>query len=65
MPIFVAILVTSLLGPLIQCCESQVTGGSWDYIIVGAGPAGLQMGYYLERANRSYVILEKESVPGM
>jgi len=30
----------------------------FDYIIVGAGPAGLQMGYFLEQAGYSYVILE-------
>ena len=29
-----------------------------DYIIVGAGPAGLQMAYFLEQAGRSYLILE-------
>lgn len=29
-----------------------------DYLIVGAGPAGLQLAYYLEKANRSYLILE-------
>lgn len=36
----------------------------FDYIIVGAGPAGLQMGYFLERSNRSYVILEASDVAG-
>ncbi len=30
----------------------------YDYIIVGAGPAGLQMGYFLDHAGRSYLILE-------
>jgi len=30
-----------------------------DYIVVGAGPSGLQLGYYLERAGRDYVILER------
>lgn len=29
-----------------------------DYIIIGAGPAGLQMGYFLEKADRDYLILE-------
>ncbi len=35
-----------------------------DYCIIGAGPAGLQMGFYLDRAKRDYVIFEKASVPG-
>lgn len=29
-----------------------------DYLIIGAGPAGLQLGYYLEKAGRDYLILE-------
>lgn len=32
---------------------------TYDYVIVGAGPAGLQMGYYLEKAKKRYIILEK------
>ncbi|MRW90061.1 SidA/IucD/PvdA family monooxygenase [Duganella sp. FT80W] len=30
----------------------------YDYIIVGAGPAGLQLGYFLKRAGRKFIILE-------
>jgi thioredoxin reductase len=30
-----------------------------DYVIVGAGPAGLQLGYFLEKAGRNYIILDK------
>jgi thioredoxin reductase len=29
-----------------------------DCVVIGAGPAGLQLGYFLETAGRSYVILE-------
>ena len=36
----------------------------WEYIIIGAGPAGLQMAYFLQQRNRNYVILERDSVPG-
>ena len=38
---------------------------AWQYCIVGAGPAGLQMGFYLDRAERDYVILEKANVSGV
>jgi thioredoxin reductase len=34
-----------------------------DYLIIGAGPAGLQLGYYLERAGRDYLILESGPHP--
>lgn len=30
----------------------------YENVIVGAGPAGLQMGYHLQQAGRSYLILE-------
>ena len=30
-----------------------------EYLIIGAGPAGLQLAYFLEKAQRSYLILER------
>ncbi len=35
-----------------------------DYLVIGAGPAGLQMGHFLHRAGRSYRILEAAPEPG-
>jgi thioredoxin reductase len=35
-----------------------------DYAVIGAGPAGLQLGWFLRRAGREYVILEAGSTPG-
>jgi thioredoxin reductase len=35
-----------------------------DYLIIGAGPAGLQLGYFLQKAGRDYLILEAGSQPG-
>jgi thioredoxin reductase len=35
-----------------------------DYLVVGAGPAGLQLGWFLQRAGRDYSILESGSTPG-
>ncbi len=35
-----------------------------DYLILGAGPAGLQLGYFLERAGRDYLILEAAAGAG-
>jgi thioredoxin reductase len=35
-----------------------------DYLVLGAGPAGLQLGYFLEKAGRDYQILEAGAVPG-
>lgn len=36
----------------------------YEFIIIGAGPAGLQMGYFLKQSQRSYVILERSESPG-
>lgn len=36
----------------------------YEYIIIGAGPAGLQMGYFLEKSGRNYKILEAGNKPG-
>ncbi len=35
-----------------------------DYLILGAGPAGLQLGYYLNQARHRYAILEEGDSPG-
>lgn len=35
-----------------------------DYLVIGAGPAGLQLGHLLHKAARSYVILEAGPSPG-
>ncbi|GAB3879423.1 hypothetical protein GCM10029964_031750 [Kibdelosporangium lantanae] len=37
---------------------------STDYLVIGAGPAGLQLGYFLERAGRDYLILEAGPAAG-
>lgn len=33
-------------------------GACLDYVVIGAGPAGLQLGYLLDRAGRDYLIVE-------
>ena len=35
-----------------------------DYLVIGAGPAGLQLGYFLAQAGRDYLILEAGPTPG-
>jgi thioredoxin reductase len=35
-----------------------------DYLIIGAGPAGLQLAALLERDGRDYAVLERGSAPG-
>lgn len=41
---------------------SEVT--KFDYVVVGAGPAGLQMGYFLETAGRNYIVMERSNNSG-
>ncbi|XP_069346252.1 FAD-dependent oxidoreductase domain-containing protein 2 isoform X2 [Eulemur rufifrons] len=35
-----------------------------DYCVLGAGPAGLQMAYFLQRAGRDYAVFERAPGPG-
>jgi thioredoxin reductase len=35
-----------------------------DYLVIGAGPAGLQLGYFLKRAGHDYLILEAGPAAG-
>jgi thioredoxin reductase len=36
-----------------------------DYLVVGAGPAGLQLAHDLDRAGRDYLVVEAGGAPGM
>src|SRR5262245_51249455 len=38
--------------------ERNGTQQPLDYLVIGAGPAGLQLGYYLQKAGHRYLILE-------
>jgi thioredoxin reductase len=35
-----------------------------EYLVIGAGPAGLQLAYFLKQAGRDYLVLEAGSAPG-
>ncbi|XP_039209030.1 FAD-dependent oxidoreductase domain-containing protein 2 [Crotalus tigris] len=35
-----------------------------DYCIIGAGPSGLQIAYFLQHAGRNYVVFERRNTPG-
>jgi len=35
-----------------------------EYLVIGAGPAGLQLGYFFEQNGRDYLILERGDKPG-
>jgi thioredoxin reductase len=37
---------------------------SYDHIIIGGGPAGLQLGYFLKKSGRSYLIIERGDSAG-
>jgi len=37
---------------------------SFEYLVIGAGPAGLQLGYFFEKNGRDYLILDKGGRPG-
>ena len=39
-------------------------GKTFEYVVVGAGPAGLQTAYYLQQAGHDYTVLEAGDRPG-
>jgi NADPH-dependent 2,4-dienoyl-CoA reductase/sulfur reductase-like enzyme len=43
---------------------SSLTDHSHKYCVVGAGPAGLQLGYLFEQHNLDYAIIERNTAPG-
>lgn len=42
---------------------AAAAGPAHDYVIVGAGPAGLQLSYFLQQAGADYLALEREAAP--
>ncbi|XP_063886508.1 FAD-dependent oxidoreductase domain-containing protein 2-like [Scylla paramamosain] len=47
-----------------SCSLSSLPTVSHDYCVIGAGPAGLQMGYFLHTAGRDYLIFERANHSG-
>ena len=37
---------------------------SYEYLIIGAGPAGLQLGYFLQKSARTYLIVDTAASAG-
>lgn len=49
----------------VLCFFAAVANGThFRYVIVGAGPAGLQLGYHLSRLEVDHIILERNAEPG-
>eukprot|EP00435_Cladocopium_sp_Y103_P009705 s77_g2.t1 len=42
----------------------RVSAEQHQYCIIGAGPAGVQLGHFLKHAHRDYVIFERQARPG-
>ena len=47
-----------------ECNSINANDDAVDYIVVGAGGSGIQMGLYLQKFGYSYTILEKSNVAG-
>ncbi|KAK8726906.1 hypothetical protein OTU49_010120, partial [Cherax quadricarinatus] len=56
--------LSSPLLLLLVLLAGGVSSLNHDYCVVGAGPAGLQMGYFLHKAGRDYIILERANHSG-
>ncbi|XP_059881573.1 FAD-dependent oxidoreductase domain-containing protein 2 isoform X2 [Delphinus delphis] len=59
------LLLTIALHPALSPCPAQASVPAHrDYCVLGAGPAGLQMAYFLQRAGRDYAVFERAPRPG-
>ena len=73
-PVAVAARLCLAAAALLCCCDSAGTKTTddtasehrnhYEYCVIGAGPAGLQLGFFLQNAQRDYVILEREASAG-
>ncbi|EDV20871.1 uncharacterized protein TRIADDRAFT_60515 [Trichoplax adhaerens] len=53
-----------VLLELLSMIQAQITLKLYKYCIVGSGPGGLQMAYFLKKANRKYIVFEKNKISG-
>jgi len=53
---------TAWLGPWLLTL--QISAEKHQYCIIGAGPAGIQLGHFLKHAQRDYVIFERQARAG-
>ncbi|XP_057597914.1 FAD-dependent oxidoreductase domain-containing protein 2 isoform X3 [Hippopotamus amphibius kiboko] len=59
------LLLTIALHPAVSLRPAQASAPAHqDYCVLGAGPAGLQMAYFLQRAGRDYTVFERAPGPG-
>nr|XP_006816535.1 PREDICTED: FAD-dependent oxidoreductase domain-containing protein 2-like [Saccoglossus kowalevskii] len=49
---------------IITKCTTNQPELKKDYCIIGAGPSGLQLGYFLHKAGRDYLIFERTNTSG-
>lgn len=63
-PHLILSLCTLLCALLATSGLSQAASSHHEVVIVGAGPAGLQLAYFLSRAKRDYVVLDRAPAPG-
>lgn len=71
MPVNIIMAFLQMILPFLLCTflipaylTEESSAQKWNYCVVGAGPSGLQMGFFLERAGRNYVIFEKANMSG-
>jgi ribulose 1,5-bisphosphate synthetase/thiazole synthase len=36
-----------------------------DYCLIGAGPSGLQLAYFMNKYHKNYIVFEKNNVSGI
>ncbi|XP_006816537.1 FAD-dependent oxidoreductase domain-containing protein 2-like [Saccoglossus kowalevskii] len=57
-------LIWLYMQVIITNCTTNQPELKKDYCIIGAGPSGLQLGYFLHKAGRDYLIFERTNTSG-
>ncbi|OWF55933.1 FAD-dependent oxidoreductase domain-containing protein 2-like [Mizuhopecten yessoensis] len=54
----------TVFGAVLTLVTVVTTSTYHDYCILGAGPGGLQMAYFMEQSSRDYIVFERENTTG-
>ncbi|XP_060079934.1 FAD-dependent oxidoreductase domain-containing protein 2-like [Ylistrum balloti] len=64
MALFHLIILTVFIRNLSIATERHTRNYDTEFCIIGAGPAGLQLGYFFERSRMDYLIYERSNISG-
>ena len=64
--LFIILIIFVLFNKSLEINENFISSNNkiYEYLIIGAGPAGLQTAYFLKKYNKDYIVIEKNNNSG-